>query len=81
MGCFHIPSNILQRLGKTVPFYAYTASRTLEDTAPSNYIIKARDADSMNKTVSSVGSCLKRVIISKKILSRNLLYCAENTII
>lgn len=62
MGCFHIPSNILQRFGKTVPFYAYTASRTLEDTAPSNYIIKARDADSMNKTVSSVGSCLKRVI-------------------
>ena len=45
-----------------MPFYAYTASRTLEDTAPSNYIIKARDADSMNKTVSSVGSCLKRVI-------------------
>lgn len=62
MGWFHIPSNILQRLGKTVPFYAYTASRTLEDTAPSNYIIKARDADSMNKTVSSVGSCLKRLI-------------------
>ena len=62
MGWFHIPSNILQRLGKTVPFYAYTASRTLEDTAPSNYIIKARDADSMNKTVSSVGPCLKRVI-------------------
>ena len=45
-----------------MPFYAYTASRTLEDTAPSNYIIKARDADSMNKTVSSVGPCLKRVI-------------------
>lgn len=62
MGWFHNPSNILQRLGKTVPFYAYTASRTLEDTAPSNYIIKARDADSMNKTVSSVGSCLKRLI-------------------
>ena len=45
-----------------MPFYAYTASRTLEHTAPSNYIIKARDADSMNKTVSSVGSCLKRLI-------------------
>ena len=42
--------------------FPYTASRTLEDTAPSNYIIKARDADSMNKTVSSVGPYLKRLI-------------------